>query len=187
MTADRRGGTAVVLIATVAIFAAVYFARSVFAPLAFALFIIAIVWPLQCRLQSRLPKLVALAIVMLAAVIVFTAFASLIVWGFGHVAQGLLSDIARFQSHYEGATAWLESHGITVAALWADHFNARWLVRAVQDITGRLNTTVTFWLVVLVYVILGLLEVDDAGRKVQAMQEREVARVLLDGSAKTAA
>ncbi|HKA75198.1 MAG TPA: AI-2E family transporter [Xanthobacteraceae bacterium] len=186
MTADRGFRTAVVLIATIAILAAIHFASSVFAPLAFALFIIAIVWPLQNRLQSRLPKLIALAIVMVVVVVVLVAFASLIAWGFGRVAQGLLSDAARFQLLYERVTAWLEGHGIAVAALWAEHFNIRWLVRAVQDVTGRLNTTLTFWLIVLVYVILGLLEVDDAGRRVRAMEDPEVSRVLLDGSVTTA-
>ncbi len=40
--------------------------------------------------------------------------------------------------------------------MWAEHFNVRWLIRAVQGIGARLNTTISFWLVVLVYVILGL-------------------------------
>jgi AI-2 transport protein TqsA len=187
MTADRGVRTAVVLIAIVAILAAVQFARSVVAPLALALFIIAIVWPLQSRLQSRLPKLLALAIVILVTVVVFTAFASLAVWGFGRVAQWLIGEAPRFQLLYERATAWLEGHGIAVAALWAEHFNVRWLVRAAQGITGRLNTTLTFWLIVLVYVMLGLLEVDGTARKVRAMQNREAARVLYDGSVTTAA
>jgi len=176
----------VALIATVAILAALHFASSVFAPLAFALFIIAIVWPLQSALQSRLPRLVALAMVMLGVVLVFMAFASLIVWGFGRVAQGVVSDEGQFQLIYERVAAWLDDHGIAVAGLWAEHFNVMWVVRAVQDITGRLNTTLTFWLVVLVYVILGLLEVDDAGRRVRAMENREAARILLDGSNTTA-
>ena len=35
--------------------------RPVFTPLAFALLVIAIVWPVQRTLQAKLPKLVALA------------------------------------------------------------------------------------------------------------------------------
>ena len=172
MTADRGLHTAVGLIAAVAIFTAAYLASSVFAPVALAFFIIAMVWPLQSRLQSRLPKLIALAIVMLVTVAVFMAFASLVVWGFGRVARGLISDAARFQLLYEQALAWLDGHGIALAGLWAEHFNVRWLMRAVQETTGRVSTTMSFWLVVLVYVMLGLLEVDDAGRKVQAMANR---------------
>jgi AI-2 transport protein TqsA len=41
----------------------------------------------------------------------------------------------------------------------------------------------SFWLVVLVYVLIGLLEVDDARAKVAALQNRDAARVVLDGSA----
>lgn len=187
MTAEWGVRTAVGVIAVIAIIAAVYFARSVFAPVAFALFIIANVWPLQSRLQSRLPKLVALAIVILVSVAVFVAFASLIVWGFGRVGRWLVDNAAQFTLLYGQVTAWLEGHGIAAASLWADHFNVAWLMRAVQEIIGRANTTLSFWLVVLVYVILGLLEVEDAGRKVRAMQSQDAARVLLRGSAVTAA
>jgi AI-2 transport protein TqsA len=187
MTADRGLRTAAPLIAVVVILAAAYFASSVFAPVAFAFFIIAIVWPLQSRLQSYLPKLLALAIVILVTVVVFVAFASLIVWGFSRVARWLVSDAARYQLLYERVAAWLESHDIAVAGLWAEHFNVGWLLRAVPEITGRVNTTMRFWLVVLVYVILGLLEVEDAGGRVRTMENREAARVLLDGSVATAA
>ena len=55
-----------------------------------------------------------------------------------------------------------------------------------KQITGRANTTLSFWLITLVYVILGLLEVDDVGRKVRALDNREAARVLTDATAATA-
>jgi AI-2 transport protein TqsA len=186
MAADRSLRTAVSLIATVAIFAALYFASAIFAPVAFALLIIAIVWPLQSRLQSLLPRLIALAIVIVITVVVFLAFASLVAWSFGRVGRWVVANAAQFQLLYEQATVWLDSYGIAVAGLWAEHFNVRWLVRAFQGITGRVNTTMSFWLVVLVYVILGLLEVDDVGRKIRALENREAARVLLDGSVATA-
>jgi predicted PurR-regulated permease PerM len=62
-----------------------------------------------------------------------------------------------------------------------------WLVRAAQEITVRVNATVGFWLIVLTYVILALLEVGDAGRKVRAMNNREIASVLYKGSVASAA
>jgi predicted PurR-regulated permease PerM len=49
------------------------------------------------------------------------------------------------------------------------------------------NTTLTFWLITLLYVVLGLLEVDDTRLKLEALHNRETARVLLVGSAATAA
>ena len=97
--------------ALIAIFTAAYFSRTVFAPVAMALFSIAIVWPLQNYLNSRLPTLLALAIVMLLTLVVFVAFAWLIAWGFGRVGQSLVSDAARFQLLYDQAEAWLDEHG----------------------------------------------------------------------------
>lgn len=175
------------VIAAILVFAALYFASPIFAPVVCALFIIALVWPMQKRLQSHLPKLVALAIVILAAAVVFVVFASLITWSFGRVGRSLLSDAERFQLLYEQAATWLESHGITIAAIWAEHFDVRWLIRTAQGITAYLNTTVAFWLVVLIYLILGLLEVDDFARKIAALKNREAARVLMDGSVAIAA
>ena len=74
-----------------------------------------------------------------------------------------------------------------MAGLWADHFNVRWVVSFVQKLTGQVNTTLSFWLVVLVYVILGLLEVEGTARKIGSLPSRRAARILLSGSAETAA
>lgn len=35
---------------------ALYFGRAIFAPVAFALFVIALVWPTQAALQARIPR-----------------------------------------------------------------------------------------------------------------------------------
>jgi predicted PurR-regulated permease PerM len=175
------------MIATIAVFTALYLARDVFAPVAAALFIIAITWPLQRRLQARIPQLLALTVVILAIAVVFVAFTTTVAWSLGRVGRWLVANTERFQQLYEQAVAWFDSHGIGIAALWAEHFNVRWLVRAVQEVAGRINTTVGFWLVVVVYVILGLVEVDDAKRRIEGLKNREVARVLLEGCVMTAA
>ncbi|WP_332684304.1 AI-2E family transporter [Bosea sp. (in: a-proteobacteria)] len=186
MTTGKIFQGAQVLIATILVVAALSVASSVFAPVAFALFIIALVWPLQKALQAILPRMLALAISVVIMVVAFAAFGSLIVWAFGRVGRWIVSDAARFQLFYDQMTTWLEGHGIAVAGVWSENFNVSWMLRTAQTITGRLNTTMSFWLVVLVYVILGLLEVDDFGRKVRAMRNRETGEVLFRGSAATA-
>ena len=75
------------LVAAVIVAAAAAQASTVFAPLALALFIIAIVWPLQHRLQLWMPRLVALAITIVVTVAVCLAFTSLAVWGFSRVGR----------------------------------------------------------------------------------------------------
>jgi predicted PurR-regulated permease PerM len=175
------------LIAVLAIFAAIRVASSVFAPVAGALFIIAILWPMQSRLQSRLPKLVALAIVMLITVVAFMLFASVVAWAFGRVGRWLVSDAAKLQLYHAHLKEWLESHGIAVAAVWTEYLDIGWLLRAAQTVTSRVNTTVTFWLVVLVYVVLGLLEVDDMGRRIRSLKNQQAAIVVVDGCVASAA
>jgi predicted PurR-regulated permease PerM len=181
---EQRVTAAVVVVAAVAVGA--YLGASVFAPLVLALFIIAVVWPLQQWLQARLPKLLALALTIIVTVAVCLAFASLAVWGFGRVGRSLVADSTRYQALYNDVVTWLDSHGVSVAGLWAEHFNVGWLLRATQQITGRISTTLRFWIIALVYVILGLLEIDDIRRKIEALGNRNAARVLLDGSAATA-
>jgi AI-2 transport protein TqsA len=187
MTQDRTISVILGLVAAVAVFSALYVSASVFAPMACALFIIALAWPLQRELQARMPQLLALAIVVCLIVAVFAVFASVVAWGFGRVFRQLLVEAPRFQMFYDQLAAWLEEHGIVVAGLWSEHFNVGWAIRTLQGVSGRLNTTITFWLVVLVYVILGLLEVQVIARKLRNVLSTENAKLLLDGSTITAA
>jgi AI-2 transport protein TqsA len=186
MAAGLELKTTLTIVAAVAVSFAAYQAASVFAPLVLALFIMAIIWPLQHRLQLHMPKLVALAITIVITIVVGLAFASLAVWAFGRVGRSFVTDAGRYQALYGNAVRWLEGHGIEVAGLLAEHFNVGWLLRAAQKITGRINTTLSFWLIALVYVLLGLLEVDDTRRRIEALSNRTAARVLLDGVAASA-
>ncbi len=185
MVADLKVRMLTILTA-VTISVAAYQAASVFAPLVLALFIIAIVWPMQAWLETRLPKLIALAITLIVIVATCIVFASLVVWGFGRVGRAVVNDAARYQELYANLVMWLDGHGISVAGLWAEHFNVGWMLRAAQRLTGRINTTLSFWLITLTYVILGLLEITDFRRKADALANRDAARVLVDGSAATA-
>ena len=174
-------GTAILVVAGLAV------GQAVFAPLSFALFIIAIVWPLQSRLQARLPKLVALAISMLVTIVVIGAFAWVITWGLNRVGRYVVTDAARFQLLYNQLTEWLEGHGIVVENIWTEHFNVGWVLRLFQEVTTRINGALSFSLVVLIYVILGLMEVDDAARRIRNIKNQEAGRVLLAGALSTAA
>ncbi|WP_245508360.1 AI-2E family transporter [Rhizobium sp. BK418] len=172
--------------AAIAVVATLYLLAVIFAPVACALFIIAIVWPMQRLLQSHLPQMLALALVVGVIFVVFVLFASVVGWGFGRIARSLISDAPRFQMLYDQATIWLEGHGIVVAGIWGEHFNVRWAVGMLQGLTARLNTMISFWLVVLVYVLLGLLEVRPLSRKIRTVMSAETARILITGCSVTA-
>ena len=175
-----------IVLVILSLLGAVYVAKAVIAPVAFSLFLIAMVWPLQARLQAHVPRLIALAISIMVLVVTFSAFASLAVWAFGRVGRWVIFNLSQFQALYNQVTLWLENHGVVMAGLWADHFNVRWVVSFAQRLTGQVNTTLSFWLVVLVYVILGLLEVEGTVRKIGSLPSRRAARILLSGSAETA-
>ena len=186
MHADATLKASVALIAAVAVSVAAYQAAVVFAPLTLGLFIIALVWPLQDWLQRRISALIALAVTMTVTVVIMLVFASFVIWGFGRVTRSIIADSGRYQTIYDAAVAWLDGHGISAAGLWAEHFNVGWMLRWAQQVTGRVSTTLSFWLITLVYVILGLMEVDDLQRKTQVFLAPDAARVLLSATADVA-
>ena len=100
------------------------------------------------------------------------AFASLAAWAFGRVGRFLVADAARYQAFYEQAAMWLDSHGVEIAGLWAEHFNVGWLLRAMQYFAGRANSMLSFWLIAIVYVVLGLIEIDDIRQRIEKLEEQ---------------
>jgi len=187
MAQNRVVVTLLGICTAVLIFAGLYLARSILAPVAFSLFVIAIAWPLQRLLQERIPKLLALLVTMLAVLAVLTVFVFLIVWGFGRIGQWVIDNAARFQLLYMQITAWLESHGFEVANQIAESFNMGWLIRVVQEIGGRLHGFVTFAVIAFAFTVLGLLEVDVAQGNIARMENARTGQLLSRAGADIAA
>ena len=80
------------------------FASAIIAPVTFALFIIAIVWPLQSALQKRIPKLLALVVTLLITVAVIAVLISLVIWGLAWSSNGSSSIRRGFKTLYLQAT-----------------------------------------------------------------------------------
>ncbi|MER8791778.1 AI-2E family transporter [Mesorhizobium sp. M0983] len=149
------------LVTGVLVVALVYFARAIFMPLAFSLFVIALVWPIQAALQKRVARPLALLITLLFTITVIVVVGSAIVWGFSKLAQWLFYNSDRLQTIYANWATWLEGHGIAVAGAIEEHFNVTWLVGVTQGLIGRLNSTAGLTLLACIFVMLGLLEADD--------------------------
>jgi AI-2 transport protein TqsA len=183
-----RGALTMLGLSTVVlVLAALYFARAVLAPVAFSLFVIAIVWPFQRALQARMPKLVALVATLVAILVVVTVLGFLIVWGFGTVGRWLIDNAVRFQALYVQWTDWLEEHGIVVASLLAENFNASWLIRAVQEIGGRMYGLVAFAVITFVFTALGLLEVEIVKKNIERLDNKKIAQTILQAGTEIAA
>jgi predicted PurR-regulated permease PerM len=160
---------ALVICAVILLAATLYLASSVFAPLAFALFILAIVWPLQERLERDLPKGLALFITLTITMVVMVMFASMIAWALSAVGDWLLNNVQRFQAIYVQATDWLEGHGIFVAGTLADRFDVLWLLRLFKQIAWQINGYVGFGILVFVFLMMALLEVRQFGAKLASL------------------
>ena len=136
-----------------------YVAQSIFIPLAFSLFIVALVWPLQAYLERRIPQLLALLITLAVTIATVVVVGSTVLWGFGKLGQWLFANAGRFQAIYADWTGWLEEHGIAIVGPLADRFDVLWLVGATQSVATRLNGFAAFAALVFIFVMLALLEV----------------------------
>ena len=175
------------LCAAVLVLGALSLAQSIFAPVAFAVFIIAIAWPFQSWLQQRIPKLLALAVTLLAILVIITVMGWLMIWGFSKIASWLINNAVRFQILYAQATEWLEGHGISLASQIVDNFNFGWALRAVQEVIGRLHGMTSFVIITFVFVLLGMLEVDIAKRNIARLKNQAIAQSLVQAGTEIAA
>src|SRR6266436_7656106 len=114
---SRAVPTMLGLSTAVLVFCGLYFARSILAPVAFSLFVVATVWPLQRALEARMPRLLALVAALVVTLLVVSVLGVLIVWAFGAVGRWLIENALRFQALYIQSTDWLEEHGILVTSL----------------------------------------------------------------------
>jgi len=137
-------------------------------PVAFSLFLIALVWPLQRRLQVVLPQVISVLITAAVVLLAIGGGGWLVVWGFGGIAQWVIANAARLQGLYMHAAELLERRGLYAAELFAEQVNVLWLVQVLRAIGGNLQGVLSFCIVTFVFVILGLLEVEPLARAVSA-------------------
>lgn len=148
--------------------AALYFARVVFEPIAFALFGMALVWPFQKALEARLPKSVALGLTVLLALLVIFALAAAIVWSIDDVVHWTVANVTRFQSLYARWTGWLDGHGIHLSE-GLGQYDVRTFVNVLQAIALEANYFVGFCLIVFLLMTFGLTELGSFRRRLEAV------------------
>ena len=148
----------VIICAVLLALAGLWAARAVMTPVAFALFIIALVWPLQRRLNRVLPQVIAVLLTAVAALFAIGCGGWLVVWGFGGIAQWVIANAARLQGLYMHAADLLEQRGLYAAELFAQQVNVLWLVQILHAISGSLQGILSVCIVTFVFVILGLLK-----------------------------
>jgi AI-2 transport protein TqsA len=156
-------------------------------PVAFAVFIIALVWPLQRRLQAGLPQVIAVLFTAGVALLAIGVGGWLVVWGFGAIAHWVIANAARLQGLYMHVADLLEQRGLYAAELFAGQVNVLWLVQVLRAIGGSLQGVLTFSVVTFVFVILGLLEVEPLQRRLRRLGDETVGATAIDTVAEIAA
>lgn len=187
MTQDRALRAMIGLCTAVLLAAALQAGQGIIAPIVFALFVIGLVWPVQKAVQARLSQGLAVVVTVVVTLVVVAIFAVAIAWAFGRVAEWVIANGARLQSLYLGKLGWLEARGVQAAGALAEQFDVRWLVRIAQGVLSQLQGIISFALVSAVFVILGLLEVEQAGAQLAALKEKPGAQRLLAGMVAAAA
>jgi predicted PurR-regulated permease PerM len=147
--------------------------QSIIAPVVFAFFVIGLVWPVQKAVQARLSAGLAVVVTVIVTLVVVAVLATAIAWGFGRVADWVIANGSRLQSLYLAKIAWLEAQGVVSAGAFATQFDPRWLVRVAQGVLAQLQGIISFAVVTAVFVILGLLEVEQAAAQLSALKERK--------------
>ena len=161
MTTDRPTRAMLAICTIILVAAALYFTRSILAPFAFAIFMVALVWPLQRALEKKLPQAVALLLTLLVTVAVVVAVSSMVTWALSVERAWLVGHAARFQTIYLEWTRWLEEHEIFVVGPLSERYDAMWLVRLFQTLIGHINTLVGFAVLAFVFLMLALMETGD--------------------------
>lgn len=160
------------------------FGQAVLEPVVFAVFIIAIAWPLQKSMQARVGKALALSVTVVTTAAVILALFALIAWGGGEVVAWVRQNLDRLQETVMTSTSWLEEHDIFVFTLIAEYFNTASLIRILHVVAVRANTILAFAVIVLVYVILGLAEAEAVRARIASLENQETSRRLLEGGRK---
>ena len=160
-----------ILFALVLVSAALYFARVLIEPIAFAFFGMALVWPVQKALEARMPDALALVLTILVSLIVIVVFATAIIWSVGDIIHWVSANLPRFQALYTRTTQWLEEHGIFINEA-AGLYNSRAFVGFLQEIALRLNAFAGFCLVVFLLLTFGLTELRFFGRRFDELEPK---------------
>jgi predicted PurR-regulated permease PerM len=168
---DRLGRFIQFLFAVILVSAALYFARVVFEPIAFALFGMALVRPFQKMVEAKMPKPHALFLTVLLTLFVIVVFASAIIWSIGDIAHWIFANVSRFQSLYTRTTQWLEGYNIFITE-GLGQYDVRTFIGIVQGVAMGINYFGGFCVVVFLLLTFGLIELSDFRIRLEELEPK---------------
>lgn len=183
---DGSSKASLTILATLAILWSAYVGSTFLAPLTLALFLVALVWPVQGALQRWMPRALAVIITFAAVLVTMLALSAVVVWALENVWRTISGNAQRYQALYQAMADWLEENGIVLAGVWADTFNVDWMLRVGQQLLARASQTMSFWAIVIAYVLTLLVEVRHIGGSIDHYAGVGRAGLIRAGAAETA-
>jgi AI-2 transport protein TqsA len=165
----RTVGAIPVIVATILIAIALYLARSVFEPVAFALFVIVLAAPLQAWLARRMPAGLALLLTVILTLAVGAALILIILWSIGQLGHWVVGNVPRFATGYAEANEWLEANEIYVPGLLSSRFDTRWITGPLQFAAAGAQGAISFIMLAFVFLVLGLKEAGEMPGRVRRL------------------
>ncbi len=178
--------TSLTILAVAALLWSAYVGEAFLTPLSLALFLVALVWPVQIVLQARIGRASAVIItfsILLAAIVGLSTTA---LWALENIWRTISGNAERYQSLYHSMALWLENHGVVLPGLWAETFDINWMLRLAQQFLSRTGQTMSFWAIVIAYVVTALFEVPHFARSIDRYCSPRAAGLIRGGTVETA-
>jgi predicted PurR-regulated permease PerM len=132
-------------------------------PLAFAVFLIALAWPLQTKLARRMPRWASLVLTVLALLAVLGAFLGALVWSADLMASRLPQYAGKLRQVYEQVQGSLQGYGLSLPAP-SEGAGGGMGKAALHAVYG----SVSLILLILALTILGLIEAESFRTKAES-------------------
>lgn len=155
---SAKAGAIPIIIGVFTVTTALYLARSVLEPVAFALFVIALAAPLQGWLRRHVPPGLALLLTLLITLAIGGLLILIILWGIGEITYWVVANLPRFQASYALANQWLQGNDFYVPGLLSGSFDTRWITGPLQVAAAGVQGSVTCLMLAFVFLVLGLKE-----------------------------
>jgi predicted PurR-regulated permease PerM len=149
--------TLLAVIATVLVLAFLKWSQAATVPVAFAVFLIAIAWPVQEKLERRLPRWASFLLTILLMLAVLALFVGALWWSTELVSARSAQYMPRLQAVYARLQGWAAGYGFDLSGS-----SLRGLTGGLaRSIAAALSASVSGILLILALAILGLHEVRD--------------------------
>lgn len=145
--------------ATVLVLAFLKWSAPATMPLAFAAFLIALAWPLEERLEKRLPRWAALTLTILVLLGLLAAFVGALWWSSHLVAEKSPQYAGRLEQLYQRFQAWLQSYGMSLPRSGSGTGGSLLGGGLAKSVLGGAASSISLVALVLALTILGLVEV----------------------------